>query len=180
MTPSIAMARIRPYLPLALFAVVIATLCLNAAMSLADLMSSRTMLAEQTELLAKLKARRADANTQNPILPENYVFELASQGLASAEFQRRIADLLASANADLQLSEIIPPDPEGDVGRLAIAVNFEVDEPHLIDLLHAVENANPALVFERFSLRTASVNDPLQSGRLQGTATIVSGWRPAP
>lgn len=179
MIPRAPLSSARQVLPLALFAAIIITLSLNAAISLGDIFASRQSLATDNALLEKLKARSVEESAHPKIQPDNYVFEFSSQGLASAEFQRRVAELLAGTNADLQLSEIIPPDPDGDVGRLAIAVNFEINETSVIDLLHAIENAKPALVIERLALRMASGNDPLKSGRLQGTATIIAGWRSA-
>lgn len=165
--------------PLVVFAVLVLVLILSAVFSIADLVASRNALASETDLLTKLQDRAARKDGKATINPPDYVFVAASQGVATADFQRRISELLMATGADLQLSEVITADADGDVGRLAIAINFEIEETKLDALLFAIENAKPALMVERLSVRTLNTGQGTARTRLQGTATIIGAWRPA-
>lgn len=180
MTRDLTMPLYRRLAPLAIFAIVIVLLVASAVISMTDLIALRGSLSADTELLAKLKQRAARSDGKAALDPHDYVVEVPSQGIATADLQRRVSEILRSAGADLQLSEIIPSTSEGEVGRLAIAVNFEIGESRIVDLLHAVENAKPALLIERLSLRTLASGQGANQHRLQGTATIAAAWRAAP
>lgn len=165
--------------PLLAFAVLFLILILSAVLSFADLIAARNALTEETELLTKLQDRAARKERKSDIDPSDYIFVAASQGVATANLQRRISELLAASGADLQLSEVIPIDPEGDVGRLVIAINFEIDEANLDAVLFAIENAKPALTIERLSVRALNAGQGAAGPRLQGTATVIGAWRNA-
>lgn len=170
-------ANARRLVPLAIFAILILILISSAITTIVELVASRNALAAESELLGKLKERAAKSDGQAALDPADYVFAAPSQGVATADLQRRVSEILVSSGADLQLSEIIPADAEGDVGRLAIAINFEIEEAKLAELLYALENARPALLIERLSVRVLGAGQGVTHPRLQGTATIVSAWR---
>lgn len=180
MMRDVTMPRYRRLAPIVLFAIVILSLVLSAVMSIADMVALRDTLATETELLTKLKQRARQTNGDAKRDPHDYVFEAPSQGVATGELQRRVSDILNASGADLQLSEIIPAPSEGDVGRLAIAVNFEIDEARMIDLLYAIENAKPALLVERVSLRTLASGEGARHRNVQGTATVSAAWKARP
>ena len=173
----ISLSSLRKFAPIMSFGLVIFLLVLSSLSSVGDLISMRSTLSAETELLLKIKDRLARQNGKTSFDPNTYLVSAPSQGIAAAELQRLVSDIFAASRADLQTKEAIPADAEGGTGKLSVAVDFELDDEHLPELLYALENATPALMIERMSLRVLSGKDNANSRRLQGTATITGAWK---
>jgi len=173
----IPISSLRKFVPIVSFALVLSLLVLSSLLSVSDLISMRSTLSAEAELLVKIKDRLSREDGKTSFDPSTYLVSAPSQGIAAAELQRLVSDLFTASGADLQSKEAIPTDADGDIGRLSIAINFELDDEHLPELLYALENATPALMIERMSLRVISGKDNTNSRRLQGTATIIGAWK---
>lgn len=168
---------LRKIIPVSSFAIAVVFLLGASVISVNDLITMRSTLSADQELLAKIKDRVAQSEGLAPLDPSVYLIDATTQSIAAGEMQRLVSVLFADAGADLQLKDIIPAEPDGDAGRLAIAINFEIEESRLPDLLDRVENSKPALLIERLSVRILTNSQTPDGRRLQGTATLVGAWR---
>ena len=177
MTEFFSLAKLRQFSPVLIFAIVIIGLIFSALTTVSDIMTLRSTLKAETELLAKIKDRVSRKDGTASLDIHAYLIDASSQGVAMGELQRLVSDIVNAAGADLQLKDVMPAEPDGDAGRLAIAINFEIEDDRLPDLLYGLENAKPALLIERLSLRILTNAQSSTARRLQGTATLVAAWR---
>ena len=177
MTRADIASTLRKVFPALTFAITILFLLVASLISVSDIITMRSTLSAEKELLAKIKDRVAQNAGSAPIDPKVYLIDSTTQSIAAGEMQRLVSVLFADAGADLQLKEIIPGEADGDVGRLAIAINFEIEESLLPDLLYSIENSKPALLIERLSVRILTNSQTPDGRRLQGTATLIGAWR---
>lgn len=168
---------LRKIAPVLTFGLAFLLLLTTSIVSINEIATMRATLAADKELLAKIQERVTKSEGAAPLDPKTYLIDAASPSIAAGEMQRIVSSLFAESGADLQLKDIIPPEVDGDAGRLAIAVNFEIEEDRLPDLLYKIENTKPALLIDRLSVRILTNSQTPEGRRLQGTATLVGAWK---
>jgi hypothetical protein len=150
-------------LALGFLIVALGALYVLVALPLLDLYAERTALVQSQEaslrrlnvvagevpaLRARVAAFRAGSGTDRPSL------EGASDAIASAALQGRIAELAAAAGVTIGSSEGLPPSGEGAYHRLGLALSLSGSYDSLLELLARFEAVRPPLIIDKLELQT--------------------------
>ena len=98
----------------------------------------------------------------------------ATEALATAALQARLAAIAQEQGARLLSSEGLPAESDGDFRRLGARVSLSGGMRVLRDTLYAVESGTPALIVSHLSIRQYDAQ-----GRGLEATIAVQGWRPA-
>lgn len=98
----------------------------------------------------------------------------ATDALATAALQARLAALVQEQGLRLLSSEGLPAEADGDFRRHGARASLSGGMRGIRDLLHAIEAGAPALIVSNLSIRQYDAQ-----GRAIEATIAVQGWRPA-
>lgn len=188
----------RRFISLAVFALVLVAAFVVIAESVASMRMQNRELAQLSERTRMLEARadalaggQADPGGQ-PAPSVSRLIAGETSGLASAEFQRGLTNLVEQAGALVRSLDIREGEPVGGVAagdgtelvRLRLEANIEVLEQTLPDLIHAVETSLPLLVIDSVTVRPnrsatsgfEGISDPSADRALNLRLAVSSFW----
>lgn len=139
-------------------------------------------LAEQRDQLATLQARarpaaNRQAQTKNRVAPPTALLDAPTSGLATAQFQAYLSELVTGQHAVL-VSSGVPTDRDdkGDAIKLQISVNATL--PALQALLYRLESGAPYVFVDALLMQPGGSSDRAAADPvLKVTLTVHAFWR---
>lgn len=153
-------------------------LCLTW-IALSSLAARYTVYSDLSDRLAKLedKARdggQADASTGGGIKGSPFL-EGDSLTIAGAALQKRVTGAVEEAGGTVLSSQtdLQPNQSEGD--RIALTINFEVEQADLQKILYDIEAGMPFLFIDRLTVQMPE-GAPGETPRLKVTMNVAGQW----
>lgn len=135
--------------------------------------------AEEPRWRARLEAMQSYQSSQQHYLSGE------TPGLASAELQNHLSEIIRAAGGELTSAQVLPHRQEERFTRIAVLVRFTASTLSLREVLHRIESNRPLLIVDSLTIRTLPGRlDPktrklLPADRLN-VDIEVSGYLPAP
>jgi general secretion pathway protein M len=116
----------------------------------------RGRAARETALIATLPALR-EAAAQAAKTPARAVLNGATDSIAGAELQEQVQAMATAANAQLTSIETLPAEQMGSYRRIGVRVELNALLPVVVDLLKAIEEAEPSMMVDDMHLTSTPV-----------------------
>lgn len=121
------------------------------------LVRARDQLRQYQRLVATLPALRAElASAQANDDYKAFYFDAATTGLAGAQLQSEVQDVVRAAGARPISTQVLPVDKDEQPPRIRIRTQFQSDTDELLDVLYRVEQARPFLFVDQVSIRSTT------------------------
>lgn len=130
-------------------------------------------IAETTEMISRYRRAAAEGRELEPLLADRGASagELLLRGtsaeMIAADLQRKVSDLVSRHDGRLKTVQVLLPDANERLSRIAIRVAAQVDMRGSLEIFHAIESAVPFLFID-----TVTVSGPriLRQPRRAGDA----------
>lgn len=120
----------------------------NIDRDLARLQSYRGIAASLPALRQAL-----DAEQSNDAFKAFY-FDADTPGLAGAQLQTQVQEMVRTAGARPISTQILPTDDEDEPPRVSVRIQLQGTTDQLFDLLYRIESARPFLLVDQLSIRS--------------------------
>lgn len=185
MTPSHVMGSA---LPLAILVAVIAALAVVAGAPYLFLggLDQEILSSEQTLVrLRKEIAGESDLQKEHRDLvvlsrEANLLVEGSTAGIAGANLQKLISDVVAGHGGVASSLQILPVSEEGGLERVALRLSISVDIDGLRDIMHGIETGRPLLFIDDLIVRAGEQKESNADPHFLGPLDVeiqVSGFR---
>lgn len=161
---------------------VIAALALAAALPYARLAALDGEMARLRPELAELTRRLADGarlQQENRALRQDQSADLllpgAVTGVAGANLQKRIAEVVAANNGHTRSIQVLPPKRDGDLTQIAVSLAFQASIAGLREILFALETGTPLLFVDELAIHGPQPSATSATASLQVTMQV-SGY----
>jgi general secretion pathway protein M len=138
--------------------------------------------AGRSEALSRLEARlRADATARHAVAPPAAFVDAPTQGLAGAQLQAYLAQVVGSQQAGLVSSGLESTKREDTSDTIRLQVTMEAGLSALQRILHRLESGTPYVFVEALALQPAgaAAGRPAEDPLLRATLTVRAFWRRA-
>jgi general secretion pathway protein M len=175
-------------LPLAILAVVFAALALAASVPYLLLNELDDEISSSEQMLVGLRkeiASDVDLRKENQDLvalghQANLLLEGNTAGIAGANLQKLISDLVLEHGGASSSLQILPTGEDGSLVRIALRLSISVGIDGLRDIVHGIETGKPLLFIDDLTVRAVEQKsggtDPHYLGPLDVTLQV-SGFR---
>ena len=148
----------------------------------AQIEHKRDLLAALRLQLARLSDPAGDAGTSplqlNPVRP---FLSGDTTGLAGAELQKAIGDLVGTHAGRVSRFQTLPPQPDEGLTRLSLSFSMRIDIDGLRALLHRLETGAPAIFIDDIEIQAPELRGAEQDPYFRGPLDVtmqVSGFMP--
>jgi len=170
-------------LALLLLLLVLGAVYLVAAAPLVELYSGRaTDMEGKRMLVPRLKAaadelpelRTRAASLRTAAGTRKLTLEGASDAIASANLQNRIADIATSLGVTIGSAESLPVEARGGYRRIGLRVALNAPWPVLIELLRVAAQGQPRMLVDDLQLRSADLQTRTAATPVAASFTLLA------
>lgn len=143
----------------ALFAVLLAfgalatiphALSQRASHELAEMLNLHSTLERRVAMLRKSSEEREESTGA---LPEKLLLKAPTAGIAEAQLQKSLTEILSDHGAEVTSVEFLPREKENELDKVRLRVSARIGLEGLRNVLYAIEAGTPLLFIEQLSVR---------------------------
>jgi general secretion pathway protein M len=126
----------------------------------------RDQLQRYSQMVATLPALRAELERERANDDfKAFYFDAETPGLAGAQLQSEVQEMVRGAGARPISTQILPVDPKEQPPRVRVRVQLQGSTPQLLDVLYQIEDARPFLFIDQVSVRSSARQEPVAARR---------------
>jgi general secretion pathway protein M len=166
-----------PLIATAGYVALIAILVYLSSSAILDLIERRAAIADSTDILERLQARRIGANGAANAATGSPFIEGPTVTVAGAALMQRVASAITHVGGTILSSQVELQGSQAKAGYVTVTTNCEVDQPALQELLYDLEAGLPYLFIDQLTVQAPMTSTGPEQGHMRVLLTVSGQWQ---